>query len=88
MAGPGGSRPALGRQRVRLACGRFANWLLLAYHLVCRGESLRAVDALAHARRHLLWMARLGRRHGVAPPARFLAELSLALGPPHLRHGI
>jgi lincosamide nucleotidyltransferase len=124
-------------------CGRFANWLLLAYHLVCRGESLRAVDALAHARRHLLWMARLGegrtghwltpsrraeadlspaavtalqatvgtvgdlgealaamwrygrelwellgRRHGVAPPARFLAELSLALGPSHLRHGI
>ncbi|NUT34397.1 MAG: hypothetical protein HOV79_15110 [Hamadaea sp.] len=40
-------------------CGRFANWLVLAQHVACRGELLRAVDALGHARRHLLWMARL-----------------------------
>jgi lincosamide nucleotidyltransferase len=40
-------------------CGRFANWLVLAHHVTQRGEHLRALDALAHAQRHLLWMARL-----------------------------
>jgi lincosamide nucleotidyltransferase B/F len=40
-------------------CGRFANWLVLAHHVRMRGEALRAHDALSHARRHLLWMARL-----------------------------
>jgi lincosamide nucleotidyltransferase len=40
-------------------CGRFANWLVLAYRVARRGELLRAVDALAHVQRHLLWMARL-----------------------------
>ena len=40
-------------------CGRFANWLVLALHVTARGEHLRAQDALAHAARHVLWMARL-----------------------------
>ncbi|GIF99448.1 hypothetical protein [Catellatospora citrea] len=40
-------------------CGRFANWLTLAHHVAQRGELLRAVDALSHAQRYLLWMARL-----------------------------
>jgi lincosamide nucleotidyltransferase len=40
-------------------CGRWVNWLLLAHHVEQRGEHLRALDALAHAQRHLLWMARL-----------------------------
>ncbi|WP_329180481.1 hypothetical protein [Streptomyces sp. NBC_01477] len=40
-------------------CGRFANWLVLALHVTARGELLRAQDALWHAARHLLWMARL-----------------------------
>jgi lincosamide nucleotidyltransferase B/F len=40
-------------------CGRFVNWLVLAHHVTARGEALRAVDAMAHVRRHLLWMARL-----------------------------
>ncbi|GAA2676408.1 nucleotidyltransferase domain-containing protein [Actinoplanes palleronii] len=51
-------------------CGRFANWLVLAYRVAARGELLRAVDALAHVQRHLLWMARLaeGRtRHWLTP---------------------
>lgn len=51
-------------------CGRFANWLILAHHVAHRGELLRASDALAHARRHLLWMVRLaeGRtRHWLTP---------------------
>ncbi len=39
-------------------CGRFANWLLLAHHVGQRGEHLRQRDALSHANRHLLWMAR------------------------------
>ncbi|GAA4588377.1 lincosamide nucleotidyltransferase [Actinoplanes octamycinicus] len=39
--------------------GRFANWLVLAHKVALRGELLRAVDALAHVQRHLLWMARL-----------------------------
>jgi lincosamide nucleotidyltransferase len=40
-------------------CGRFVNWLLLAHHVSRRGELMRALDALTHAQRHLLWMARL-----------------------------
>jgi lincosamide nucleotidyltransferase len=40
-------------------CDRFVNWLTLAYHLVERGELLRAWDALGHVQRHLVWMARL-----------------------------
>jgi len=40
-------------------CGRFANWLILAHHVAQRGELLRAVDALSHTQRHLLWMVRL-----------------------------
>jgi lincosamide nucleotidyltransferase len=40
-------------------CLRFANWLVLAMHVTQRGEVLRAQDALNHARRYLLWMARL-----------------------------
>ncbi|RAK29857.1 lincosamide nucleotidyltransferase [Actinoplanes lutulentus] len=51
-------------------CGRFANWLLLAHHVTQRGELLRAVDALAHTQRHLLWMARLAEnrtQHWLTP---------------------
>jgi lincosamide nucleotidyltransferase len=44
---------------INTICGRFANWLVLAGHVAQRGEHLRALDALAHCRRHLLWMARL-----------------------------
>jgi lincosamide nucleotidyltransferase B/F len=40
-------------------CGRFVNWLVLAHHVEARGEGLRAADAMAHVRRHLLWMGRL-----------------------------
>ena len=51
-------------------CGRFANWLVLAHHVARRGELLRAVDALTHAQRHLLWMARLAEdrtQHWLTP---------------------
>ncbi|GGK75658.1 nucleotidyltransferase domain-containing protein [Mangrovihabitans endophyticus] len=53
-------------------CGRFANWLVLAHHVARRGELLRAVDALTHAQRHLLWMARLaeGRTQHWLTPSR------------------
>ncbi|WIM94339.1 hypothetical protein ACTOB_006356 [Actinoplanes oblitus] len=53
-------------------CGRFANWLVLAHQVARRGETLRAVDALAHAQRHLLWMARLaeGRTEHWLTPSR------------------
>jgi lincosamide nucleotidyltransferase len=40
-------------------CGRFFNWWLLGWNVLQRGEYERAVDALSHVRRHLLWMARL-----------------------------
>jgi lincosamide nucleotidyltransferase B/F len=40
-------------------CGRFANWWLLGRTVLARGEYERALDALSHVRRHLLWMARL-----------------------------
>jgi lincosamide nucleotidyltransferase len=59
-------------------CGRWANWLLLAHHVEQRGEHLRAFDALAHAQRHLLWMARLAEHsteHWLTPSR--LAEQEL-----------
>lgn len=71
-------------------CGQFANWLVLAHHVACRGEHLRAWDALGHAHRHLLWMARLitaRTDHWLTPsrcaerelPPQVLAELREAL---------
>jgi lincosamide nucleotidyltransferase len=59
-------------------CGRFANWVLLAHHVEQRGEHLRALDALAHAQRHLLWMARLAEHstgHWLTPSRRAEQEL-------------
>lgn len=73
-------RPALPRtaEEVDTLCGRFANWLVLAHHVARRGEHLRALDALAHARRHLLWMARLATgqtAHWLTPSRLAEAEL-------------
>ncbi|MFG1609648.1 hypothetical protein [Actinoplanes sp. NPDC049265] len=59
-------------------CGRFANWLVLAHHVERRGERLRSADALAHARRHLLWMVRLAEkrtRHWLTPSRAFETDL-------------
>lgn len=42
--------------------GRFANWWLLGWNVLQRGEYERSRDALAHVRRHLLWLARLRHR--------------------------
>ncbi|WP_305789346.1 hypothetical protein [Symbioplanes lichenis] len=59
-------------------CGRFANWLILAWHVGQRGETLRRRDALAHAQRHLLWMARLAAgttEHWLTPSRAAEAEL-------------
>jgi lincosamide nucleotidyltransferase len=44
-----------------LVCGRFANWWLLGWNVLRRGELERSYDALSHLRRQLLWMARLRR---------------------------
>ncbi|MCS7479568.1 hypothetical protein ACFFQW_19375 [Umezawaea endophytica] len=63
-------------------CGRFVNWLVLAHHVTARGEVLRAADAMAHVRRHLLWMARLAERsteHWLTPSRLAEAELPPAL---------
>ena len=51
--------PAETPSEIAELCLRFANWIVLAMHVTRRGEVLRAQDALGHARRHLLWMARL-----------------------------
>ncbi|MFJ5613514.1 hypothetical protein ACIQCJ_29540 [Streptomyces sp. NPDC093221] len=59
-------------------CGRFANWLVLALHVTARGEHLRARDALWHAARHVLWMARLAEdstAHWLTPSRAAEAEL-------------
>ena len=77
----GQSRPQGPTDRTADVCGRFANWLLLAHHVGQRGERLRQRDALAHAQRHLLWMARLaeGRTERWLTPSRLAeAELSAA----------
>jgi lincosamide nucleotidyltransferase len=60
-------------------CDPFANWLVLAHHLAARGEDLRAWDALGHAQRHLLWMARLAEEstaHWLTPSRGAERELS------------
>ncbi|GAA3349060.1 hypothetical protein GCM10020358_69830 [Amorphoplanes nipponensis] len=75
------ARPQGVIDRTADVCGRFANWLLLAHHVGLRGERLRQRDALAHAQRHLLWMARLaeGRtEHWLTPSRRAEAELGAA----------
>jgi lincosamide nucleotidyltransferase len=73
-------RPALPATPEEVAdlCGRFANWLVLAAHVAARGERLRAQDALWHAARHLLWMARLAEHstaHWLTPSRAAEAEL-------------
>jgi lincosamide nucleotidyltransferase len=68
--------------RMRAECsGRLLNWLVLAWHLVERGELLRAWDALGHAQRHLAWMARLAEDatgHWLTPSRAAERELSPA----------
>jgi lincosamide nucleotidyltransferase len=73
-------RPAVPADPAQIAdlCGRFANWLVLAAHVTARGEHLRAQDALGHAARHLLWMARLAEgstAHWLTPSRGAEAEL-------------
>ncbi|MEE4544599.1 nucleotidyltransferase domain-containing protein [Streptomyces sp. V4-01] len=68
-------------ERTADLCGRFANWLVLALHVAARGEHLRAQDALGHAARHLLWMARLAEHstaHWLTPSRAAEAELPAA----------
>lgn len=70
--------PPTGDQTEAL-CGRFANWLVLTHHLSQRGEIFRAVDALSHVHRHLLWMLRLvehATEHWLTPSRCAEAELS------------
>jgi lincosamide nucleotidyltransferase len=71
--------PADGPGIITECCDPFANWLVLAHHLTARGELLRAVDALGHAHRHLLWMARLAEdatAHWLTPSRAAERELS------------
>lgn len=44
-----------------IVCGRFANWWLLGWNVLRRGEFERSYDALSHVRWELLSMARLRR---------------------------
>jgi lincosamide nucleotidyltransferase len=44
-----------------IVCGRFANWWLLGWNVLRRGEFERAYDAMSHVRWELLAMARLRR---------------------------
>lgn len=73
--------PAGSAKIVAEYCDPFVNWLVLAYHLVGRGEDLRAWDALGHAQRHLVWMARLAENstgHWLTPERGAERELSAA----------
>jgi lincosamide nucleotidyltransferase len=75
------AQPALptSDEEIEELCGRFANWLVLAHHVGRRGELLRAIDALSHAQRHLLWMARLAEdqtQHWLTPSRLAEADLS------------
>ncbi|HWG26258.1 nucleotidyltransferase domain-containing protein [Actinospica sp.] len=72
-------KPAGPSAAVAEHCDRFINWLTLTYHLVERGELLRAWDALGHVQRHLVWMARLAEDetvHWLTPSRAAERELS------------
>jgi lincosamide nucleotidyltransferase len=59
--------------------GRFVNWVVLAHHVISRGEYLRGWDALGHVQRHLIWLIRLAERsteHWLTPSRNVEAELS------------
>lgn len=74
-------RTPIGPAAVTEYCDRFINWLTLTYHLVERGEHLRAWDALGHVQRHLVWMARLAENetaHWLTPSRAAERELSPA----------
>jgi lincosamide nucleotidyltransferase len=73
--------PADGPEIIANYCDPFVNWLVLAHHLAARGEYLRAWDALGHAQRYLLWMARLAENataHWLTPSRGAERELSAA----------
>jgi lincosamide nucleotidyltransferase len=73
--------PADGPQIIAEYCDPMINWLVLAHHLVARGEQLRAWDALGHAQRYLLWTARLAENstaHWLTPSRAAETELSPA----------
>ncbi len=60
---------------------RFANWWVLGRNVLERGENERAVDALAHVRRHLLWLLRLrydATAHWLTPSRRAEVDLPAA----------
>jgi lincosamide nucleotidyltransferase len=60
-------------------CDPWANWLVLCTHLLRRGELLRTLDALSHAQRNLLWMARRAEDatgHWLTPSRAAETELS------------
>jgi lincosamide nucleotidyltransferase len=70
---------AAAAERASGCCEPFANWLVLAHHLLARGELLRTWDALGHAVRHLTRMARLAEdstAHWLTPSRAAEGELS------------
>jgi lincosamide nucleotidyltransferase len=60
---------------------RALNWLLLGSSVLRRGEEARALDALSHVQRHLLWLARLSEgafAHWLTPSRALERDLSAA----------
>lgn len=49
-------------ERVQALCDGFTSWALLGQGVLARGEWARALDALSHVQRYLLWMARVAAR--------------------------
>jgi lincosamide nucleotidyltransferase B/F len=72
----------LDKARLQEICNRYLNWLLLGSNVLERGERARALDALAHIHRHLLWLARVSEgqagRHFLTPSRRLENDLSAA----------
>jgi lincosamide nucleotidyltransferase len=67
-------------ERVQALCDGFAHWALLGSSVLARGEYARALDALSHMHRYLLWMVRVleGRhdRHWATPSRAAEADIS------------
>ena len=67
-------------EELQTRCYTFINWWLLGLNVLARGEQARALDALSHVHRSLLYLARAvedkTEEHWLTPSKRLEADLS------------
>ena len=67
-------------EALQTRCYTFINWWLLGFNVLVRGERARALDALSHVHRSLLYLVRAAEdkteEHWLTPSKRLEADLS------------